>query len=129
MHHGDVLSAARLLYERGHAEPALRMYEGLLDSPDRVAASHARRSLSLIRKKTGRWKQAVALWEEMLERDPYDVFAVEELAKWYEHKKKDFGRAAGLVRALLEGGRRLDEAERSSLQHRLERLLQKIDHT
>jgi len=120
-HHGDILSAARFLYERGHDGPALRMYEFLLDSPDSHAAMHARRALSLVHKKTGRWQQAVSLWEELLERDPSDIFAVEELAKWLEHRKKDYERAAGLVRALLDEGRP-EEAERRSLQHRLERL-------
>lgn len=123
-HHGDILSTARFLYERGHGGPALRMYEFLLDSPDFHAAMQARRALSLLHKKAGRWEQAVSLWEEMLERDPFDVFAVEELAKWCEHRKKDYGRAAGLVRALLDG-RRPEEAERRSLEHRLQRLMGK----
>jgi hypothetical protein len=124
-HSGDVLSAARFLHERGHADPAVRMYECLLDSPVRDAAQHARRSLSLIRKKSGQWEQAVALWEEMLSCDPDDVFAVEELAKWYEHRRRDFGRAAGLVQGVLGRGTSLGEPERTALEYRLERLLHK----
>jgi uncharacterized protein len=125
-HYGDVLSAARLLHERGHTEPAVRMYECLMEAPIREAVSNARRSLSLIHKKSGQWEQAVAIWEEMIAQDRYDLFAVEELAKWYEHRKRDFERAVELVNSVLDGGHRLSDEDRQSLEYRLNRLLHKV---
>jgi hypothetical protein len=124
IHHGDLLSAARLLNERGHITSAMIKYECLVESPDPDISLHARKSLSLIHKKSGRWDKAVVLWEEMVSRDPHDVFAVEELAKWYEHRVRDFRRASELVSRVLESGRATD-VERMALAYRLDRLLYK----
>lgn len=124
-HHGDVLCAARLHHERGNIETALSMYECVMRSPDREVAASALRSCSLIYKKDRRWEDAVSIWEDMISQDPTDLFAAEELAKYYEHREGAFERAAGIVSAALEGSRPLSSEERSALEHRLHRLVRK----
>jgi tetratricopeptide (TPR) repeat protein len=124
-HHGDVLCAARLHEDRGDTQTALSMYERIVRSPDSQVAISALRSCSLIYKKTGRWEDAALIWEDMILRDQLDLFAAEELAKFYEHRRGAYERAALIVRAVLEGSRALSPGERGSLEHRLKRLLRK----
>ncbi len=125
LHHGDVLAAARLRYERGDLQAARDMYEGLLVSHDRGVSMSARRSLSLIHKKAGAWEEAVLLWEAMLLEDPFDLFAAEELAKYHEHRRQDYARAELIVRTVLDGCRSLSDEERQAFEYRLQRILAK----
>ena len=82
----------------------------------------ARLSLSLIYKKAHRWEDAAKLWQDLVAADPHDVFAVEELAKFYEHHTREYGKAMEIVCRLLEEAMHLCDAERISLEHRLQRL-------
>ncbi|HOS98386.1 MAG TPA: ribonuclease H-like domain-containing protein [Deltaproteobacteria bacterium] len=124
-HPGDVLCAARLHEERGDTQTALSMYERIAGSPDSRVAISALRACSLIYKKASRWEDAVLIWEGMISRDPLDLFAAEELAKFCEHRRGEFKRAALIVKTVLEGSRTLSPEERSSLEHRLNRLARK----
>ena len=125
-HHGDLLSVARLHHDRGDLAAAGRILEPLTRSNQPGVARSARKSLSLIRKKTSQWQDAVSLWQEMIALDPYDVFAGEELAKWYEHHVREFSHAAEIVAGILEA-KKLDAPDRLILEHRLRRLLHKRD--
>ena len=124
-HHGDLLSVAKLHHDRGDLAAAGRIFEPLSRSGQPGVAQSARRSLSLIHKKTNQWNDAVSLWKEMIALDPYDVFAAEELAKWYEHHVREFSLAAEIVRGILDG-KRLGEPDRLAMEHRLRRLLHKM---
>ncbi len=124
-HHADLLSVAKLHHDRGDLAAAGRIFEPLSRSEQPGVAQSARKSLSLIHKKTNQWKDAVSLWEEMIALDPYDVFAAEELAKWYEHHVREFRLAAEIVARILDG-ERLDEPDRLAMAHRLRRLLHKV---
>jgi uncharacterized protein len=126
-HPGDLLCAARLHHDRGDLAAAKRMLEPLTDCALPDIALSARESLSLIHKRAFRWEEAVSLWKDIISLHPYDVFAVEELAKWYEHHTREFGLALELVRRVLDEARHLAETERQSLEHRLKRLLHKMD--
>jgi uncharacterized protein YprB with RNaseH-like and TPR domain len=125
-HHGDLLKLAGLIHDRGDLEKARRMLEALIMSHHQEVAMNARRSLSLLYKKEHRWDEAVKLWEHLLTSNPYDVFAVEELAKFYEHHIGEFGKALQIVRKLLNEVTRLSEAERTPLEHRFQRLLHRV---
>jgi len=121
-HHGDFLKLAGLIYERGDPEKARRMLESLIMSQHIDVAMGARRSLSLIYKKAHRWEEATKLWQDLIEANPHNVFAVEELAKFYEHHAREYGKALEIVHRLLDDASHMSEAERISLGHRLERL-------
>ena len=45
---------------------------------------------SLIAKRAGNWQLAVEMWQELLNTKEYLFIALEELAKYYEHQKKDY---------------------------------------
>jgi len=79
----------------------------------------------LVCKKNRRWQEAVSLWKEMIASDPHDVFAAEELAKWYEHHVRRYDLAEEIVRSILDGGKPLAPPHRLAMAHRLQRLTQK----
>jgi hypothetical protein len=125
-HHGDLLKLAGLIHERGDLEKAGRMLEALILSHHADVAINARQSLSLIYKKSHRWEEAARLWHNLVALNPHNFFAVEELAKFYEHHTHECGKALQLVRNLLDGAAGLSNVERISAEHRHRRLLHKI---
>jgi uncharacterized protein YprB with RNaseH-like and TPR domain len=125
-HPGDLLCAARLHHDRGDLAAAKRLLEPLKECAQPDIAMNARKSLSLIHKRSLQWDEAVSLWQEIIAMHPYDVFAVEELAKWYEHHARELGLAVEVVKRVLDEARHLAEAERQSLEHRMKRLLHKM---
>lgn len=124
-HHGDLFKLAVFLHERGDFERSLRMFESLITSPLTDVALGARRSLSVIYKKMRRWDEAVKLWLDLSEVNQYDIFAIEELAKFYEHQTREPGKALQIVRRLLDQSSRLDSVACISLEYRYKRLLHK----
>jgi uncharacterized protein YprB with RNaseH-like and TPR domain len=124
-HQGDRLAAARLFLARERPVEAVRILGPLSGSACPATAREAARELSLLHKRRGRWPEAVAIWEEMVRRDGEDLFALVELAKWCEHKRRDFARALALtMRACARWASRSPE-ERADLLHRRERLEKK----
>ena len=77
-------------------------------------------------KKTGQGEKARSLWEEMVTW-PYqkDTFPYIELAKYHEHRLKDFDRAVAYVEKALEQIPPHQQREIEMLQHRRLRLEQK----
>jgi uncharacterized protein len=97
----------------------------------------SRKELSLAYKRKGQWDKAVQLWLETVESfeigfvtddpDGYDLFAYEELAKYFEHRQKDFRQAIRFVSKALDVAERLQQPELEPvLRHRLERLEKKL---
>lgn len=91
----DVLAVARAHLRRGREGEALRHLaagEAYLDEAGLLefAALHRRR---------GDWAEAVRIWEWLAERD--SVEAMERLAKYHEHVRRDYGRALSYTEALL----------------------------
>ncbi|HUJ69266.1 MAG TPA: ribonuclease H-like domain-containing protein [Syntrophorhabdales bacterium] len=125
-HHGDLLKAACLLQDRGDGEKAGKMLERLISSRHGNVAACARRSLSLLYRKAHRWEEAAGLWQDLVSSDPCDFFAMEELAKFYEHHTHEFGKASQLVQTLLSEAAGLSDDERVSAERRLRRLLAKV---
>jgi uncharacterized protein YprB with RNaseH-like and TPR domain len=82
------------------------------------------RHLSLLLKQARRWDEAAVMWQTMLDGPLFDsFFPALELAKYYEHIQRDYGRAAVLVERLLAvADLRGSAAERAPLMHRLSRL-------
>ncbi len=97
----DLLAAARLLMHRGDKAGARRMLTELRSASCPVTVQQACRLLSLTHKRAGEWPQAVEIWEDMISRTPDDVFALVELAKWHEHRARDYEQALNLARHAL----------------------------
>ena len=125
--HKDVLAAARLLLDRDCEEEARGYLASLLSSENREVAMEAGRILSLSCKRKGDWTEAVGIWEKMVTEDACHIFAVEELAKWCEHRKGDLDRALNLVNNVLENAPYLSTAERDAFVYRFNRLKRRIE--
>jgi uncharacterized protein YprB with RNaseH-like and TPR domain len=125
----DLVAMGRLHEDLGRLETAVQLYErGLgLDLPGPVRGDALRR-LSAARRRAGDLPAAVALWQEAARSR--EVYAHVELAKFYEHRKRDCPEAERWTRAALALVETLPpEARapwRAALEHRLKRLRRKI---
>lgn len=118
----DLLAAARLLYERDENESAIRILQGLMSCDHAAVCFESQKMLSLILKRKGDFENASCLWEKMICEKPNDQFAAVELAKWYEHKCRNFAAAYNLVHLVLEKQTSLSDDVRDALLYRLKRL-------
>jgi uncharacterized protein len=123
----DLLAAARLLIHRGEKVTAHRMLTELRSASCPSTMGQACRLLSLIHKRAGEWPQAVEIWEEMILQGPDGVFALVELAKWHEHRTRDYVRALTLARKALQMlPLPSPETEGDSLRRRVARLERRL---
>ncbi len=86
-----------------------------------------RKYLSFIYKQQENWQKSIELWK--LAADDRELFAFEELAKYYEHHANNLALAQKYTLHALEiitGGYWVDPQKLSDFSHRLERLEQKI---
>ncbi len=116
----------RLFWEHSHPEKAIPCFEIALERCDENLSWEVMRWLSMAFKKTGRGEKARSLWEEMLTW-PYqkDTFPYIELAKYHEHRLKDFQKAIAYVEKALERIPPHQQKETQTLRHRRLRLEQK----
>lgn len=82
--------------------------------------------LSLFYKREESWNLAEQLWIS-LNHHGHNLFATEELAKYYEHKLKDPQRALEVVNKYLKGPVQPAMEIKEKLLHRKERLIKKIN--
>jgi uncharacterized protein YprB with RNaseH-like and TPR domain len=125
-HPGDRLAAARLFLARNRHGDAVRLLDPLLGCASPGTAREAARELSLLHRRQGRWPEAAAIWEEMAQRDGEDLFALVELAKWQEHRRRDLAKALALTMRACGCAGRLTPEERAALARRRERLERKL---
>ncbi len=125
-HPGDRVAAARLFLSRELPAEAVRLLAPLCGSANPDAARDAGRELSLHHKREGRLLDAATIWQEMVRRDGDDRFALIELAKWHEHKRRDFRQALELTERACAVADDLPGEERADLARRRERLERKL---
>lgn len=99
----DLYSVGRLYLQLGmnpHAETTLR---GALDAglPGDLRQSTIFH-LSFHCKRQGRWEEAIHLWQQAIHENHGRLYPYVELAKFYEHRAKDFRRAEELVLRAIE---------------------------
>jgi len=126
-HPVDRLSVALIRDSWKHWREAQEGYErALQDGLPGASADEGLRQLARLYKRTGRPERAEPLWEALARRG--QPHAHLELAKYHEHRRKDFSAAARhVVAALAASG--LPEAgacSRTALRKRLARLRQKM---
>jgi tetratricopeptide (TPR) repeat protein len=121
--HGlDFVALGKLYEDLNHWDEAARLFErglelGLTESDFGVAV----RRLSILQKKRGDVDQALRLWEQAAEKG--HIYAHIELAKYYEHKKRDAQTSLQWARSARE------EAERADLPAYIRKhWLDEIDH-
>jgi hypothetical protein len=119
----DLIAASRLLADRGNMPEAAAILETLICSDDTTISHQSRQLLSLIYKREGNLDKAIHVWEMMHMDDPCDIFATVELAKWYEHRARNYKKAFLMVNRVLDESRDMTCKERKALTHRRNRLL------
>ncbi|MGC8873883.1 MAG: ribonuclease H-like domain-containing protein [Chloroflexia bacterium] len=125
-HGPDFYALARLYEARGNVEQAVSAYRSaLLFALPPEERERAWQRLSMLLKRLGAWEEAAEIWESLLERPgPHPLYAYVELARYYEHRRRDPERAAAIVqRAIAEYG---ECPREDSLAHRLARLRRKM---
>lgn len=129
--HGlDIVSIGKLFEDLGRLDDAARIYaRGLeLDLPEdsfRQTTQH----LAVVHRRRGEMMAAIDLWRAAAGNQ--QVYAHVELAKYYEHKVRDYSEAAQWTRAAIGIVRASSPVTRrewlGALEHRLKRLETKVN--
>ena len=117
------------LWEPIDAHRGLACYRTALDSGlDGDAAHWVRLRLAWWEKRASRWDSACELWDAARQRDLFDPRPWEELAKFHEHRARDFLAARTVVTDALELARAAGAAERvlEAFTYRLARLERRL---
>jgi uncharacterized protein YprB with RNaseH-like and TPR domain len=119
-------SLGRLFWDHGEREKAIPCFEMALKRCDDELAWEVMKWLSMAFKRTGKIEQARSLWEDMMSW-PYkkDGYPYIELAKYHEHRLKEFVEAIAYVDQALAMTPSHREREVELLLGRKERLLKK----
>lgn len=96
----DYYCLGRVFEDMGMIEDSIKCYEKALYVQGVREKSYTQ--LSLLYKRLGMWQEAEKLWIAMVKSNTRPVFALVELAKYYEHKLKDYDRAAKAAQEALE---------------------------
>lgn len=130
LHGIDLVSLARLYEEMGQADLAARCYAGGLagELPEEIRCE-AEQRWSLMEKRRENLPAAVEIWRQAASRN--EIYAFVELAKFYEHRLRDYPQAIHWTESAiaLVRSRRVSRLERErwlpELEHRLARLRRK----
>jgi hypothetical protein len=114
----DLSGLGGFLLSRGDQRGLEHLKEALGEGDPRAG-----RILGHFYKRRGRWSEALAVWESMAERQ--SLYALIELAKYYEHRAKDPQRALDLVRR-IEPWQARSETVALELVKRCKRLEEKV---
>jgi len=102
-HGEDLYSLGRLYLQTGMSERAEAALRSALDANLSNGLMQATlRDLSLHYKRQARWDQAIKLWHQAIRENHARLYPYVELAKFYEHRAKDFERAEELVLTAIE---------------------------
>ena len=133
--HGvDLIALAKLFESMGDFDTATRLYiHGLDHDLPKETLLDAIQRLALIHKRQDNFPAAVSLWEQAAQHQ--HLHAHIELAKYYEHRLRDYIEALHWTRTALDlvNAPQFPDYERmqwrSELEHRLERLERKLAST
>lgn len=117
----DIPATASYLFGRGHIRECRELLESACQGRADLSPA-GRRLLALLYKREHRWADAVAQWRRLLSEAPHDAVAVEEMAKFLEHRAHDPSGALALVEGLLSASPVLPPGQREALLHRKRRL-------
>jgi len=126
-HADDYLAAARLHLKQANADGAQKILDTFQEDACSDFSLSSKKKLAQLCKRTGRLDEAVRIWRQMVACEPVEFYAVSELAKYLEHREKDYAQAKALIDAALGGDNTFSEDERASLLHRLQRLNVRVE--
>jgi uncharacterized protein YprB with RNaseH-like and TPR domain len=97
----DFIALGKLFEDLGRWEEACRLFErGLECEITETDFTTAVKRLSILQKRRGDFEQAVCLWEKAAAEG--HIYAHIEIAKYYEHKRRDLKSAIQWTRSALE---------------------------
>lgn len=102
-HGADLIGLARWLDQGGQREESLALFRRSVELglPDDLLF-RALWDIALLEKRLGREQAALAVLSDLAaSRNPYRVRALEELAKHYEHRERNYPMALEMTRAAL----------------------------
>ena len=105
-HGAEIAGIARWLLQAGDLEQARALFKRAITAgmPDELTF-RTLWDLAALERKLGADDEAVTIWNDLAAvRNAFRVPALEELAKHYEHRQKDLGRALETTRAALDHG-------------------------
>ncbi len=128
----DLVAIGKLFEAMGELEAAARLFDAGMQRNDLPEEHYwnTQQRLSLLEKRRGNWAVAVEVWQ--LAADGRQIYAHVELAKYFEHQRRDYAAALRWTSAALNllSQPKASAAERrewlSELKHRRARLERKI---
>lgn len=130
-HEEDLFSIARYYYRRHLYEAAQPIFQQLLEFTQNPQLKiESLFFLSMLHKHRRQYQQSSELFHQLLATQKDHATAIEELAKYYEHKEKNYQAALELVNKALDHINLLEQlgkessllAYKNSLHHRRDRL-------
>jgi hypothetical protein len=124
-HGSDVIGLARWLAQAERREEALRLYRRAVEMglPDALLFKTLW-EIAALEKRLGRPDAALAVVTELAtSRNPYRVRAMEELAKHYEHRERNYAMALEMTRSALA----LEDTP--EIRHREQRLRSRVERS
>lgn len=128
---GDLAGLGRL-WERADPQRSADCYRRALAAGlDGFEAQRVRMRLALSAKRRAEWDAACALWVEATGSGEFDLRPWEELAKYWEHRRRDHATACSVVARALEIAGALGASARAlqALLHRRARLERRLGLT
>ena len=96
-------SISRLYTELKDNDTSIRLMKRALRYTENISfIFEVKRDLSIIYKRFSMWEKAEKLWTELLSETPFEPFPYIELAKFYEHRLRDFKKAKEIINILKE---------------------------
>lgn len=132
-HGAEMVGLGRWLVEAGELERARTLFRGAVDAGlNDELLFRTLWDLAAIERKLKREDAALALWDDLATgRNSYRLRALEEIAKYWEHRGKDPGKALEVVRWALalaaSGGAELKGADFVEWQRRETRLAARLN--
>ncbi|MGB8647856.1 MAG: ribonuclease H-like domain-containing protein [Anaerolineae bacterium] len=127
--HGlDLIAIARLFEDLGRLDEAATLYtRGLEYEVSEETFRETMRRLSFVHRRRGNLELAVELWRNAAHGR--QVYAYVELAKYYEHRARDYSEALRQTRAALDiiNARDFPRGERAKWLKELERRLERLE--
>ncbi len=121
----DLYGLGKIYETAGEVEKSVEFFERALQGElSESVAGLAKKKLSAHFKKNGQWDKAVSLWQEMT--GEHQLLSYRELAMYYEHKEKDYGRALQAAEEGLALAKDLRSSLTRDFARRLDRLNQKL---
>ena len=135
-HHIDLKTLAKHYENSRQWLRNVSIYQSLLETEtSQEAKTDLSLRLSYCYKRLGRWEEAVALWEKLSTGGSFRLEPYEELAKYYEHRVRDYVKAEQIVRKALANLEIMEQIQyqglyndyRENLKHRLTRIQTKME--